>query len=210
MYSQNVYHTFWQQRVGKERRALATHLKEHYGLKGQKLINKLSECEQYKLPSLEIAQRKKLLQLEKQNILGHSESSPQLKSPELNDLYPTASHQRQDRHRTPLSKGRSVASEKCYSESSEARCSYTPFSEDIRFTDNGRVRTSRSQASTTSSAVASTALKLEVENLVNAQIEKFVKPLQEQLRGEVLKREEAEGKLRELREQANKPAEGAQ
>lgn len=49
-----------------------------------------------------------------------------------------------------------------------------------------------------SSCVASSTLQLEVENLVHEQIDKLVKPLQLQLRGEVRKREEAEEKLREL------------
>lgn len=87
---------------------------------------------------------------------------------------------------------------------SQSLHAYTASGNNKRFIENGRrqihAHDDASNESTISSCVASTSLKLEVEHLVHAQIEKLVKPLQDQLRGEVKKREEAEGKLRELRD----------
>lgn len=43
MYGQSQWHSFWQQRVVKEKRALASHLREYYGPEGAKILSSLQE-----------------------------------------------------------------------------------------------------------------------------------------------------------------------
>jgi len=189
MYSQNVWHTFWQQRVGKERRALANHLKQRVpGPQDEQPFKRLSQQKGYQ-------------RTPKGSTLARCDSSPMLKQRGVKNQDSTARGNLpfpDDDISVSSGYGRAGAPHPS-SVRSHSMDSYAA-ARDIEFFDNGRHRALASDTlSTASSCVASTALKLEVENLVHAQIDKFVKPLQEQLRGEVKKREEVEEKLRELR-----------